>query len=558
QNALGLDQVGIYDNFFEIGGDSIISIQVLARAKQAGLHFTPKDLFQYQSIAELTLVISSATPVRADQDVITGEVPLTPIQHWFFEQIRTAPHHYNQAVRLQVHVQVEPELLRQALHHLLLHHDALRLRFAPNDTGWRQWHAQPDEHNAGKNTVPFDVVDLAHLSYSEQEAVIEDTAQVRQAGLDLAEGPLIRLMLFQRGPDQPAVLLWVIHHLVVDGVSWRVLLEDVNTAYQQLERGEPVRLPPKTTAFKHWAEWLTTYARSEQLTAVADYWTALQTAEALTLPADNPTGLAHNTVASAHQLSCTLSTEETRALLQDAAAAYHTQVNDLLLTALAQAVSGWTGHQTVFIELEGHGREALAENLDLSRTVGWFTSLFPVLLRLDQTDPAAAIKSIKEQLRQVPQKGMDYGVLRYLTHESTPALWPSPPMSFNYLGQFDNVLENADDKSFIIGASVTDYGSLYSPAQTRPYLLEVDGLIVKGQLRFEWTYSRNVHQQQTIQTLADTFIEALRILIAHCTSPEAGGYTPSDFSLANLDNQKLSTLAGLIQQADQAQRDNPQ
>ncbi|MCB0167234.1 MAG: amino acid adenylation domain-containing protein, partial [Anaerolineae bacterium] len=550
QEVLRLDQVGRHDNFFDIGGDSIIAIQIVSRARQAGLHFTPKDLFQYQTVANLVSTVSHTVSIQTEQGLVDGDVLLTPIQQWFFERNLADPNHYNQAVLLEVRPHIQESLLAQTLPHLLRHHDALRLRFELTASGWRQRYTDPGQPDA----IPFEVVNLAHLPPTEQRTAVERHAQTCQTGLNLADGPLLRLVLFQHGSDQPALLLWVIHHLVVDGVSWRVLLEDLNTVYHQLERDEVVELPAKTTSFKAWSTALRRYTSSEPLTSERAYWASHHNETLAGLPMDNPAGLARNTVASTASLSCQLTEAETQTLLQAAPAAYRTQVSDLLLTALTQAVTGWTGNPTLLIDLEGHGREALTDELDLSRTVGWFTSRFPVLLQLDHDDPGEAIQSIKEQIRQMPRKGLGYGILRYLAQESALAQLPPAPISFNYLGQFDNLLKEAAPDSLFTGVAEADYGTTRSPAQQRSYLLEVDGLVVNNRLRFEWTYSHHIHTQATIQKLADSFLDALRRLMAHCLSPEAGGVTPSDFDLLNLNDQKLEMITRKL--ADRGQLKN--
>ena len=264
--VLRQERVGRHDNFFALGGDSILCIQVVARAHQAGLQLTPKQLFQHQSIAELAAVAGTGPQVAAEQGVVSGPVPLTPIQRWFFEQGLPAPQHFNQAFLLEVGSELEPKWVRRVVRQLLVHHDALRLRFTPEGSGWRQVQAGLEE------TVPFAVVDLSELGVEEQPAALEGVAAEQQGSLDLSSGPLLRVVLFKLGAQRPGRLLLVIHHLAVDGVSWRVLLEDFQRAYQQLRWGQALQLPPKTTAFKAWAERLWGYGRSEAVREELDYW----------------------------------------------------------------------------------------------------------------------------------------------------------------------------------------------------------------------------------------------------------------------------------------------
>ena len=554
QDVLGLKQVGVTDNFFQIGGDSILSIQIVSRAKEAGIELTPKELFQHQTIAELASMAGSVQKTHAEQGVVTGSLPLTPIQHWFFNRQLEDPHHFNQAVLLKVRPKVKAERLAQALQQILIHHDALRLRFSQNaDSGWQQRYAPPSDLI---EDLPFSVIDLSTHSPQERQSVLERTASEMQASLNLSDGPLMRMALFDFGPHQPGRLLWIIHHLAVDAVSWRILLEDLTTAYLKLERGEAIQLPSKTTSYKAWSNWQSTYAQSEELSRELAWWLA-KPSQLAPLPVDFPAGREHNTVASAAAVSCSLSVEETEALLREAPAAYHTQVNDLLLTALVLAFAQWTGSDSLLLDLEGHGREELVEEIDLSRTVGWLTAIFPVHLQLesasgldqmDQSNLGHVIKSVKEQLRQIPNRGIGYGILRYLKAE--PELAHRAEIVFNYFGQFtDSATQSADDQtadSLILGTEPESIGPFYSPRQTRSHLIEINGAVSGNQLQVDWTYSQQIHQAATIQRLANRFVAALRTLIRHCQSPEAGGYTPSDFPEAPLSQAELDQVLAEI------------
>jgi non-ribosomal peptide synthase protein (TIGR01720 family) len=539
-DVLRLEKVGIHDNFFELGGDSILSIQIMARANQAGLRLTPKQLFGNQTIAELATVAGTTSVFQAEQGLVTGEVLLTPIQEWFFEQEFAEPHHWNQAMLLEVPPTLDLVLLQRVVQQLLIHHDALRLRFMRSASGWQQVNAFPDE------AFSCTRVDLSSLPKGEQTPAIEAAATELQASLNLEFGPIVRVALFDLGSNQPNRLLFVIHHLAVDGVSWRILLEDFQTGYQQLSREEPIKLPPKTTSFQNWAQCLTEYAQSPALEQELDYWLDSSRSAIAPLPVDYPASKDGNTVTSACNVSVSLSAEETRALLQEVPKAYHTQINDVLLTSVVQTFAQWTGSRCLLVNLEGHGREEILEAVDLSRTVGWFTTIFPVVLELQADAPGEALKSVKEQLRRIPNRGIGYGLLRYLKKdvaitEKLRAL-PQAEVSFNYLGQFDQVL--SPDGLFELAKESS--GSEHSQLGSRSHLLEVNGLIVEGQLQLNWTYSSNLHQQRTIEGLAQNFVAALRSLITHCQSPEIGGYTPSDFPEINLNQEKLDEVLAEI------------
>jgi amino acid adenylation domain-containing protein/non-ribosomal peptide synthase protein (TIGR01720 family) len=540
--VLGVKQVGIHDDFFEMGGDSILSIQVVGKANQQGLRVTPKQIFQHPTIAELATVVETAVTMNAEQGLVTGQVPLTPIQHWFFEQNLPEPHYWNHAILLDVRRALDASLLEQAVGRLLAHHDALRLRFERHESGWRQNNADWDEEN--RSSIPFSRFDLSGLPKRERRAAIEAKAAELQESLNLSQGPLLRVALFDLGPRRSSRLLILIHHLTVDGVAWRILLEDVMTAYQQLSRGENAQLPPKTTSFRDWAQKLAAYARTAELKQELGYWLAQARVRAPRLPMDYPEGPGANTEASARVVSVSLTVEETQALLQEVPKAYRTQINDLLLTALAQSFSQWTESRTLLVDLEGHGREAIFDHVDLSRTVGWFTTIFPALLNLEALESGEALKSIKEQLRAIPNRGVGYGLLRYLSGDEEIAArlrqLPQAEVSFNYLGQFDQLLPEGAP----FGSATESVGPAHSPRGSRCYPLEINAFISEGRLHLEWTYSERIHRPETIEYLAQNYSSALRALIAHCLSTEAGGYTPSDFPLANLNQSKLEWLTG--------------
>ncbi len=530
---LRLEQVGIHDNYFELGGDSILSIQLISRANQAGIQIAPKQLFKYQTIAELAAVAGLTRSVTAAQGLVTGSVALTPIQQWLFAQKLPDPDYFNQSTLLEVPPNLLPAQLQQAIQQLLAHHDALRLRFEPVGGHWQQFNQSVGE------AVPFSTIDLSHLEPAAQQTAIETANAQLQASLNLATGQIVRVALFQLGKDRSGRLLFIVHHLAVDGVSWRILLEDLATAYQQICRGEPIELPTKTTSWQDWSDRLSAYSRSAAMSPELDYWLSQASFPITTVPVDYPLNQAHHSIASTATVSVSLTEAQTRDLLQDVPSAYNTHINEVLLTALVQSFAHWTGKSSLLIDLEGHGREDLFEDVDLSRTVGWFTTLFPVGLQLENIDsPGDALKAVKEQLRRIPNRGIGYGVLRYLQSDRTirGQLEQLPPaqMSFNYLGQFDRVLAAAT------GLGVAqEFKAEQSLANQRSHLLGISGLIRAGKLEMTWNYSQEIHHRATIQSWAEGFMAALISLIAHCQSIESPSYTPSDFAAAKLNQQQL-------------------
>ncbi|GDZ94778.1 peptide synthetase [Planktothrix agardhii CCAP 1459/11A] len=534
QEILGLKKISINDNFFELGGDSILGIQIIAKANQAGLQITPKQLFSHQTIAQLATVTEKAPVTQIIQDLVSGQVPLTPIQQWFFQQNLPELHHFNQSVFLEVPAHLQPDLLKPAIAKLLYHHDALRLRFVHKQGQWQQYHSDDWE------SFGFEVMDLSPMSSGEQLTTMAEISEAQQRSLNLEKGPLISVVFFQLG--DAGRLLIIIHHLVVDGVSWRIFLEDLLTSYHQLETGKPLELPLKTSSFKHWAEEIQNYAQNPEHKSYLDYWLKQDFPSIPHLPLDYQTDIKSNTVAHARTVSFTLGEEQTRLLLQDVPQAYNTQINDVLLTALVQAFARWTGFCDLVIDIEGHGRENVINSLSLSRTIGWFTSIFPVILTLKNIDhPGECLKSVKEQLRQIPNRGVDYGIGYYLnpdlTIQSRLRSYPKPEISFNYLGQFTRPQIGSVDWKFSKEAS----GSIHSPLGQRCHLIAINGLVVDGKLEMEWQYSENFHQKTTIENLAHAYQESLEILINHCLSGD-GGYTPSDFPDADLNQAELDEL----------------
>ncbi len=518
QDVLAIDTVGLEDNFFELGGDSIVSMQVVSRARQAGIVLSPKDLFQHQTIRSLAQAARSGEQSQIDQGPAVGAVALAPVQQWFFEQAIPERQHWNQSLLLVPREPLNLDPLERALEQLLTHHDSLRLRYQQADAGWQQAYAAPTTESVLWRREAQSVEALNHLC---------DEAQ---RSLDLQNGPLLRALwvLMADGSER---LLLVVHHLAVDGVSWRVLLEDL----QQFYNGGSV--PAKTSSYQRWVarlqDHLPTFEHS-----LGHWQTQLQEAPN-DLPCERPNGALENRYEQ--KLELKLNAEQTRKLLQQAPAAYRTQVNDLLLTALARAVCLWSGEGSTLIQLEGHGREDLFDDIDLTRTVGWFTSLFPVNLK-PSADLGTSIKSIKEQLRAVPDKGLGFGALRYLGTAATRAelaALPQPRITFNYLGQFDRQF----DEGALFTPSTEGNGIAQDPSAPLGNWLVVEGQVYGGELSLSWGFSREMFDTASVQRLADEYARQLNALIEHCCAIEAPQTTPSDFPLARISQGQLDALS---------------
>ncbi|MEV7601138.1 amino acid adenylation domain-containing protein, partial [Kitasatospora sp. NPDC089797] len=530
--VLGLERVGVHDNFFDLGGDSILSIQVVSRARQAGLRLTSKLLFLHQSVAALAAVTGTAPEApAAEAGPATGRVELTPIQAWFLAAHTVNPDHYAMSVQVELAPDTDPGLLARALDAVLDQHDALRLRYTRSAGEWLQEYGDRTEE-------PLTVAELTDPDDPGLAAVAIEA----QRSLDLSAGRLVRAVHLRFADGSAPRLFLAVHHIVMDGVSWRVLLDDLATAYDRLAGGRPAGLGPRTTSYQDWAARLTAHVRAGGLDHELAHWSAVAPADAPALPVDHPGG--RNVTARERTVEVRLGRAETEDLLHRVPSVYRTRIDDVLVTALGRTLADWTGTNRLVLGLEGHGREELFEQVDLSRTVGWFTTHYPVALDVPAGGWGEALKSVKEQLRAVPGRGLGYDALRFLSAPGQPghALLadPLPPISFNYLGQWDGTT----GAEGLIRDRLPALGLDHEPEEPRPYLLDVVGMVEDGVLGFTWIYSDEVFDEATVARLARQHLTALRALVDHCLRPGSGGATPSDFPLARLDQPTLDRIVG--------------
>ncbi|WP_454694305.1 amino acid adenylation domain-containing protein [Achromobacter aegrifaciens] len=534
--VLRLERVGRQDNFFDLGGDSILALQIVARARRLGMRFTPLQLMERQTIAAVaalaTLEAPRAPAVAPVPQQRANDAAPTPVQAWFFEQEFESSHHWNQSLLLSPTELVDVSRLQQAVQAVEVHHEALRMGFRRGADGRWSQAAEP-----GGRPV-FERVDLS--AEPDLSAAITRAADVAQG--DLALDRPFKAVWMELGAGRGGRLLLIAHHLVVDGVSWRIILEDLQTAYQRLGQGRcaaALDLPRATTPYSDWSAALVRHAASDGLRAEMPYWQGIAAQAEPSLPG-NAAG--SNTVADASTLSTVLDEAHTDQLLHDAPQAYRARIDDLLLTALARTLCDWDGRDSVLVELESHGREEhLFDGVDLSRSVGWFTSLYPVRLTpgAKGADLGASLKAVKELLRGVPNKGLGYGVLRYLSTEGLKnAIHAAAQVTFNYLGQIDRGIEAAGTWRLAREGA----GLERAPTSRRRAWLSVDADIYRGELRVRWTYSAAVHEPATVQGLAQRFLRELQDLAEHC-SGGAHGVTPSDFPLADVTQAQLDLMS---------------
>ncbi|MFE9411577.1 non-ribosomal peptide synthase/polyketide synthase [Streptomyces sp. NPDC006704] len=514
-DVLGVTDIGVDDNFFALGGDSILSMQVVSRLRRDGLHLVTRDLFTHQTLGALASVVRTA-PRGTAQGPVTGEVPLTPIQDWFLTTPRAAHHHFNQSTLLELDGAPDPNALDTALRALLEHHDALRMRFTKDADGWHQFNPPPA---AARPDDAFLIChDLSGLAPEDADAAMQKRADELHAGFDLADGPHLRAALFTGGPERPVYLLLIAHHLVVDAVSWRVIGDDLETAYRQAVQGAPVDLGERGTSFRDWARGLAAHVRAGELDSELPHWRDVVRAVPGPGTAPEPGDTAPATV-----IGVELDEEDTETLLRAAPTAYRTRINDVLLAALALALARWTGEERVRLDLEGHGRESLVDGVDLTRTVGWFTSVHPIALQVDDPGRLAAdrdwralVKSVRRQLRAVPGKGVGFGALRtFGTPEVREQLGAGAhsQLVFNYLGQWDARPQTSGG-----GLIRTQHGPLgqdHDPRDGGSHALEVVGSVEHGRLAFAWHHRPALHDTRTVRRVAEEFAEALRHIAHH-------------------------------------------
>jgi non-ribosomal peptide synthase protein (TIGR01720 family) len=538
--VLGVDRIGVDDSFFAMGGDSILSMQVVSRARAAGLTCRPRDVFVEQTVARLARVVSVAEGEVVVDDGV-GPVVATPIIRWL-ESVDGPTDQFNQTMVVATPAGVGEADVVAMLQALIDGHATLRLRV--QDDGAGGWALHVPGPGAVDARDQVQVVDrLSGAAVAAGQARLDPSAGVMLSAVWAADSGQLAL---------------IIHHLAVDGVSWRILLEDLNIAWAQRRGGQPVALPAAGTSFAQWSRLLGEYANSEAVTTSAEVWRRVAGVPAL-LPAARPES---DTYASAGYSSATLDTDTTRMLLGEVPAAFHAGVQDILLIAFGLAMAEFTGigSAPIGIDVEGHGRhEDLADGLDLSRTVGWFTTKYPVSLAVDQVPWSevvaggaalgAAVKAAKEQLRALPD-GLTYGLLRYLRPDGDLA-GPDPGIGFNYLGRLGGGAELSDD----LWRPTDDdaFGEAVAIAMPLSHTVELNAVTVDTEsgprLRVNWTWARSVLNETDVDRLGRLWFEALAGISAH-VHHGGGGLTPSDIAPARLSQQHLDALAVQYEVAD--------
>jgi amino acid adenylation domain-containing protein/non-ribosomal peptide synthase protein (TIGR01720 family) len=525
QDLLGIEQVGIHDNFFELGGDSILTIQVVSRMRRLGYEFQVTDIFNHQTIDKLSQIINSGAAKNEsdEQELLNGFCELLPVQQWFFEMQLDDISHFNQSVLLSVDKSITIAVLNQAVKQLLKQHDALRFAFSKKEGKWQQEYKAEIENE-------LIVEDFKLVSDDSLASLVTEHANEHQRSLDIEKGELIRVVLMQT-PLKEAYnrLFIVIHHLVVDGVSWRILLDDLEALLNGIVNNENIVLGSKSSSYRQWYQSLEGYSQSRKLLLQKNYWQNVHT-NYEPLPTDKP----YNGFVKVKDIgfyTIQFNEVQTLRLIQEVPKVYHTEINDLLLSALAKTLCAWIKKDKIVIGLEGHGRENVADNINTSRTVGWFTSIYPLMIEGKSENPGDLIKSVKEQLRHIPDKGLGYGVLKYINKESSLQGREPWDILFNYLGQLDNAV--SESKWLKVAEEFTGAGR--STEQEVKELLSVSCYVLSGQLTVRWNFSNKHFKEETITMLATEYISRLEWLITHCIEVGKNGavYTPSDYGIGS-------------------------
>lgn len=538
--VIDIERLSVTANFFALGGDSIISIQMVSRAAKIGMCLTVKQLFEYQTIRELAKQVSGtgtlAEPDNARMSAtgnvpIVGDMPLTVDQTSFLNSGFRMPHwgiilkSYEQTQTL------EPAILDEAINALLAHHDAMRARFTQEGGVWRQTIDEPRRHKI------VSTVDLSHLDSDTCEQQVNDIASHLVKSFDLSTGPLIKVVQIDVGSGRPKRLLFAIHHSIIDGFSLQIISEDIATACQQLLENRPVELPQRTTSVKDWIARLEEYANSEELKREAQYWLGLPWNDMPKLPADYAGGEHKRYVGSHTEVPSSLPEKDTLRLMNDLPQRYGVSTFDALIAALVATLSAWLQNDNVMLCVHGSGRNVLPDmqGLDLSRTVGWLSYRRLVLLQKPRTeDVLGLLKSVSLQLKTLPSQGSGFGILSTYNkdnavREKLRAI-PVPQVWLNYTGVHVPDKEGPGQLTeFMLdkftwtppdgGESRNIHVPFMHPDNQEGWYILLNGGIRNNRYHVHWRYSENLYRRETVEALADNYLAVLRAMAALPNTP---------------------------------------
>lgn len=528
QDILGIEKIGVQDNFFSLGGDSIKAIQVVSRLNQSKIEISVKDIILYQTVAELSagIELEEVSQHIYEQGLISGSVGLTPIMQWFFEHQSLAPHYYNQSVVLKLKPDIDIKILEQAFLTLIMHHDGLRLNFNPIQQGMFFNH---------DNLERFDinVVDISGLSEADQQKRFIEIGLNLKSSFNISKDLLIRASVIKFGNGNQELLITA-HHLVIDAVSWRILLEDLYSCYKTLQQESGIYEPRKTASLKDWYQTLLNYAQRPELAEEIPYWNKIIQTQSV-LPQDDDTDdWSMNTRATS---AIVFEGLEIQTTIEKSYQMFRATIQDLLLTVLSKTIKEWAGIDTVCVEMESHGR--VIDDINLSRTIGWFTAIYPVKLNQKGDLLHSQITEIKELVKTIPNHGIGYGILKYFQHMFSDETGTTPDLRLNYLGQFDNELNND-----IFTYSTRDSGSDYGDECNITAKFEWNCMIVGKTLKVELNYNRKAYREASIERLISIFRNTLVNVFESIEKMSNSDiyYSPSDFKMTDISQEDLDSL----------------
>ncbi|WP_298500442.1 condensation domain-containing protein [uncultured Algibacter sp.] len=536
EEVLGFSPISTNDNFFEIGGDSILSIQILSKARKVGIELKANQIFENQTIAELALFSKKNKPKNITEPIITGEVSLTPIQHWFFETHKIAPHFWNQITEIKnISNTISSNQIESIATKLVFHHDTLRSSFTLKDEIWKAYILNPE------SIKPFESISLQSIeSKNTQDSEIQKTIETIQNNFKLSDGGLFKILYFNCKKIQENRIFIIAHHLIIDFVSWNIIFHDIQFALKQIENNKEITFNKKTDSIKKWGEYLKALVNSKQIQNELEFWLS-QKKDLKQFPVDFKINSNVYNEKSIVNYTSIIDKKGTTTLLFKGNELYNTKIEDLLITALSKTLFEWANMEHICLGLERQGRALDDDTIDISNTVGWFTSYFPVTLENNNVDDIGEkIKSVKEQLNAIPNNGIGYTIIKYLTNKNKTDLDINPKVIFNYLGNTNDTLDNSK-----INFQFLSHGTR-SQLSERTYQIELNTYVKNGKLNINWSYTKALYKEITFIKLANAFETNLNELITYCNKKESGEYTPSDFPESGLNQEDLDSLMNLF------------
>ncbi|MCU0289698.1 MAG: condensation domain-containing protein, partial [Acidobacteria bacterium] len=526
--VLNMERVGITDNFFELGGDSIKAVQIAARLNDRGKSINVKDILSHQTIAAICAHVDFESHIRKyEQGIIAGEKSSTPIESWFMAQDFPNPNHYHQSVLLEFKSPVVVTVLEKTFEKLIAHHDGLRLNYN------KEKNLFYFNNDLLTKSFQIDVIDLSACSAAERPVRIEAEGHKAKESFDISNGLMVRGVLFKSGTD-PDKLLLIFHHLVTDGLTWRIVLEDIYKIYDALLNKKELEMSQKTGSLLEWYDALIMYRDSGKLDKEKEHW---QEVEAMNfrLPYDREPGGVDWSIKNQTSFNVRLDEEDTDFLLKGAHESYKTDVQILVTAALVRTLRQWTGKQSVIIEMENHGRHI--EDIDTSKTTGWFTTIYPLLVNREDKTIGDEIKTVKETIRKTPGNGIGYGILKYMTDAGKTMTTKRTEIRFNYLGQFD---QEVDNPLFSYCGQRT--GSDVALENHMTTGIEINAMILSGILSVDINYNKEVFNENTIITFGNNYISNLAEILEHIRNEDDVHFTPTDFDTVDLSEEDLAAL----------------